>query len=744
MKKNGNLFRYIVIATAVILIAIFGFATISKMGQGKPITYYEFTQKVVNGDVEYAYGTGTVIRVKVLSGKEGSKTSKDSFLKGQGEDFLVTLPDKEVFITFIQDYNNGTLEGQTQAPETKVEFDYQYAKESFLKTISPYLFPIIIIIICIVALRYATGSANKSMGFGKTKAKVDNKSKTRFSDVAGAKEEKVELAELVDFMKDSRKYTELGARIPKGVLLVGPPGTGKTLLAKAVAGESNCSFFRISGSDFVEMFVGVGASRVRDLFDQAKRNAPSIVFIDEIDAVGRQRGAGLGGGNDEREQTLNQLLVEMDGFEANEGIIVIAATNRPDVLDPALLRPGRFDRQIYVHLPDVNEREEILKVHAKNKVFCDDVTLRDIARITSGFSGADLENLLNEAAILAGRDNRPRITMTDVKEAANKVMMGPQKKSKKISEKDKKITAYHESGHAILEKILPNCDEVQEVSIIPRGMAGGYTMSRPDDDESYMTYGKLNDTIASCMGGRIAEKLIFDDITTGASNDIKQATRLARKMVTEFGMSDKLGFQDLGADGEVFLGRDYQTQTTYSQQTAFVIDQEIERILAYNYERATKILSENIDKLHKLAELLLKKETVYKEEVDAIMNNEDIDKIIESMDEKTQKEKELLEKEKQEKIEKEQQRIKELREKAFLALQREGVSHEEIERFRKENHGNNGVKEEPAKQDNSVEEKRPEAQTVSDNTIQETEQTPETKSENDSQKDTDSGENGAE
>jgi len=741
MKKNGNLFRYIVIAAAVILIAIFGYATISKMGQGKPITYYEFTQKVVNGDVEYAYGTGTVIRVKVLEGKEGAKTSKDSFLKGQGEDFLVTLPDKEVFITFLESYNNGTLEGQTQAPEIKIQFDYQYAKESFLKTAYPYILLLGAALIMFIFIRYATGANSKSMGFGKTKAKVDNKSKTRFSDVAGAKEEKVELAELVDFMKDSRKYTELGARIPKGVLLVGPPGTGKTLLAKAVAGESNCSFFRISGSDFVEMFVGVGASRVRDLFDQAKRNAPSIVFIDEIDAVGRQRGAGLGGGNDEREQTLNQLLVEMDGFEANEGIIVIAATNRPDVLDPALLRPGRFDRQIYVHLPDVNEREEILKVHAKNKVFCDDVTLRDIARITSGFSGADLENLLNEAAILAGRDNRPRITMTDVKEAANKVMMGPQKRSKKISEKDKKITAYHESGHAILEKILPNCDEVQEVSIIPRGMAGGYTMSRPDDDESYMTYGKLNDTIASCMGGRIAEKLIFDDITTGASNDIKQATRLARKMVTEFGMSDKLGFQDLGADGEVFLGRDYQTQTTYSQQTAAVIDQEIEKILAYNYERATKILSENIDKLHKLAELLLKKETVYKEEVDAIMNNEDIDKIIESMDEKTQKEKELLEKEKQEKIEKEQQRIKELREKAFLALQREGISQEEIERFRKENHGHNEVKEE-AKQESPAEEVK--TDTPSENAVQENQETQDSKPETESKKDDDNGENGKE
>ena len=511
------------------------------------------------------------------------------------------------------------------------------------------------------------------MSFGKTKARNVQVSKVKFTDVAGAKEEKYELKEVVDFLSNSKKFIELGARIPKGVLLVGPPGTGKTLLAKAVAGESHAPFFQISGSDFVEMFVGVGASRVRDLFDQAKHAAPAIVFIDEIDAVGRQRGAGLGGGNDEREQTLNQLLVEMDGFEATDGVIVIAATNRPDVLDPALLRPGRFDRQIFVNMPDVGEREEILKVHAKNKHFTDDVNFKNIARVTSGFSGADLENLLNEAAILAARDNRPRITMKDLNEASTKVMMGPQKKSKVVTERDRKITAYHESGHAILHKLLPYCDEVQEVSIVPRGMAGGYTMSRPETDDNYATINKLNNMIASYMGGRIAEEIIFNDISTGASNDIEQATKLARKMVTQFGMSERLGFINLGSTSEVFIGRDYQSQNMYSDETAKIIDEEIGKILKTNYDQAKKILLENIDKLHALADLLLKQESVFQEEVDDIMNGKSVKSIITKMKRRENREMKLIQKEKAEKQRIEEERLRELKEKAFNALKKEGI-----------------------------------------------------------------------
>ncbi len=477
-------------------------------------------------------------------------------------------------------------------------------------------------------------SNNSAMTFGRSKARQSNNVKVRFSDIAGADEEKEELKEIVEFLKNPRKFTNLGARIPKGVLLVGNPGTGKTLLARAVAGESNVPFLSISGSDFVEMFVGVGASRVRDLFEQAKRNAPCIVFIDEIDAVGRQRGAGLGGGNDEREQTLNQLLVEMDGFEANEGIIVLAATNRSDVLDPALLRPGRFDRQIYVHVPDVRGREGILKIHARNKPIDEEVDFKTLARITSGFTGADIENMLNEAAILAARNNRSKIIMQDITEGINKVIMGPQKKSLLVTDKDKRITAYHESGHAILGKKLEHCEDVQEVSIIPRGMAAGYTMSRPDSDDSHMTYGKLNDEIAMIMGGRIAEEVFMDDISTGASNDIQKATDIAKRMVTEWGMSDKFGFMNLGQKEEIFVGRDYQTKNSYSEKTASEIDAEIHKILKYNYNRAKDIIEKNKDVLIEMAEILLVKETIYKEEVDLIIEGKSKEEVLEYMDKK--------------------------------------------------------------------------------------------------------------
>ncbi len=505
--------------------------------------------------------------------------------------------------------------------------------------------------------RLIGSQAKGTMGFGKSKAKAYTTSKVRFSDIAGTDEEKEELKEIVEFLKAPKKFTDLGARIPKGVLLVGHPGTGKTLLARAVAGEANVPFISISGSDFVEMFVGVGASRVRDLFEQAKKNKPCIVFIDEIDAVGRQRGAGLGGGNDEREQTLNQLLVEMDGFESNEGIIILAATNRSDVLDPALMRPGRFDRQIYVNIPDVKGREGILKIHARNKPIDDSVDFNTLAKITVGFTGADIENMLNEAAILAARNNRPKITMTDITEGINKVTMGPQKKSRLVTERDKKITAYHESGHAILAKLLKNTDEVQEVSIIPRGMAGGYTMQRPENDNSYRTYNYLMDEIAVCMGGRIAEELIFKDITTGASSDIRQASKVARSMVYNYGMSKKLGFISLDSSEQLFIGRDYQTKNDFSEKLAAEADDEIKEILDYNYARAKKILSEHMDFLNEMAKLLLEQETINKEEVDMLAEGKSAEEVGKHMEEKRKAQQEKEELIKKQQIEDERRRV---------------------------------------------------------------------------------------
>ncbi len=521
-----------------------------------------------------------------------------------------------------------------------IAYDEEPTRESVLSQIMPYISLAIILIIGYFLLRAVVKGNAGTMGFGKSKARANDNIKVRFNDVAGADEEKAELQEVVEFLKNPQKFTELGARIPKGVLLVGPPGTGKTLLAKAVAGESNVPFLSISGSDFVEMFVGVGASRVRDLFEQAKKSRPCIIFIDEIDAVGRQRGTGLGGGNDEREQTLNQLLVEMDGFEANDGIIVLAATNRSDVLDPALLRPGRFDRQIYVHVPDVKGREAIIKIHAKNKPIDDEVDFQTLARITSGFTGADIENMLNEAAILAARANRPKIIMSDLTEGINKVIMGPQKKSLLVTERDKKITTYHESGHAILGKILENCDEVQEVSIIPRGNAAGYTMSRPSEDDNHVTYRKLLDQISMTMGGRIAEEIVFGDISTGAQNDIQQATELARRMVTEWGMSKSLGFVGYDTSTQPFLGRDYQSQSKYSEKTAATIDEEIRAILKSCYDKATKILKENRILMDRMSDLLILKETIYKEEVDMIMSGKTVDEIVAEMDKKAAERKE--------------------------------------------------------------------------------------------------------
>ncbi|MBP3502385.1 MAG: ATP-dependent zinc metalloprotease FtsH [Clostridia bacterium] len=540
----------------------------------------------------------------------------------------------------IVNFNDGTTEKKVNIPDMKslmdnvqepmkngaiaVEQESQSIWVTILSLIAPFGLLIIFLLFWFLSMS-GRQSGNKTMSFGKSKARVvgqTDKNKITFNDVAGVDEEKQELQEIVEFLKNPKKFTDMGARIPKGVLLVGHPGTGKTLLAKAVAGEAGVPFFIISGSDFVEMFVGVGASRVRDLFEQAKKNAPCIIFIDEIDAVGRQRGAGLGGGHDEREQTLNQLLVEMDGFALNEGVIVMAATNRPDVLDKALLRPGRFDRQIVVSQPDVKAREQILEVHARKKKLAPDVDLKIIAKNTSGFSGADLENVLNEAALLAARYSQPEITMKNVEDAMIKVTMGPEKKSRVRSEKENKLVAYHEAGHAVVSRFLPTQDAVHQISIVPRGMAGGYTMYRPNEDKSFMSKSEMEENIISLLGGRVAEKLILDDISTGASNDIERATKIARAMVTKYGMSDRIGPMALGAgQEEVFLGRDFAQSKEYSEETAGVIDEEVKAVIDTAYRNAEEILRRNIDKLHAVAGILLEKEKIDGDEFEAIFNN---------------------------------------------------------------------------------------------------------------------------
>lgn len=545
--------------------------------------------------------------------QSNSKKSK-IVVKGQ-------LADIQRFLDDIKPYYN---------PASTDEIPHNLTRatdNSILMEMIPTLIIMIILIVAWVLIMKKMGGGGlggKEMSFGKAKIKNtnDEKRKTTFDDVAGADEEKEELAEVVEFLKAPEKYNKLGARIPKGVLLVGPPGTGKTLLARAVAGEAGVPFFSISGSDFVEMFVGVGASRVRDLFDQAKKNSPCIIFIDEIDAVGRQRGAGLGGGNDEREQTLNQLLVEMDGFGANEGVILIAATNRPDVLDPALMRPGRFDRQVVVSYPDVNGREAILRVHARKKPLAPDVNLKTIAKTTAGFTGADLENLLNEAALLAARKDKKAITMDEIKEATVKVVVGAEKKSKVMSEKEKKLTAYHEAGHAILFDKLETQDPVHEISIIPTGMAGGYTMPLPSEDKSYNSRRGMYEDIVVSLGGRVAEELIMDDISTGASNDIEKATKTARAMVTKYGMTKELGCVCYGTDNNsVFLGRDMGSRTQdYSEATAAKIDQLVLDMVNKAYGDATKILSDNMDKLHDIAKYLIKHEKMGSENFTAVMN----------------------------------------------------------------------------------------------------------------------------
>ena len=538
-------------------------------------------------------------------------------LKNNNIEKEVNIPSIDAFMAEISD----DLANQSFTFEEKS----QSVWVTILGLLSPFAIIIAFFVFWLLLSSNGQGGGNKTMSFGKSRARVvggAEKGKVTFKDVAGVDEEKEELQEIVEFLKAPKKFTDMGARIPKGVLLVGHPGTGKTLLAKAVAGEAGVPFFIISGSDFVEMFVGVGASRVRDLFEQAKRNAPCIIFIDEIDAVGRQRGAGLGGGHDEREQTLNQLLVEMDGFSANEGVIVLAATNRPDILDKALLRPGRFDRQIVVSAPDVKAREEILEVHSRQKKLGEDVDLKVIAKNTAGFSGADLENVLNEASLLAARRNKQEINMQDVEDAMIKVTMGPEKRSKVRSEKENKLVAFHEAGHAVVSHYLPTQDTIHQISIVPRGMAGGYTMYRPDEDKNFMSKIEMEESIVGLLGGRVAESIVLNDISTGASNDIERASKIARDMVTRYGMSDKIGTITFGSgQEEVFLGRDLAQTKNFSEETAAKIDEEVKRIIYEAYNKAKTILTNNMDKLASVANVLLEKEKIDGDEFAAIFEN---------------------------------------------------------------------------------------------------------------------------
>ncbi len=540
----------------------------------------------------------------------------------------------ETVMPSIYDFNSFMVMADKYGVKlTNIEFADPNAG-SIWSSLLPIFGVILVALMFWLIMRNASGANNAAMNMGKNKAHVQSNLKVRFSDVAGAEEEKEELQEVVEFLKSPKKFSTLGAKIPAGVLLVGPPGTGKTLFAKAVAGEAGVPFFSVSGSDFVEMYVGVGAKRVRDLFDVAKKNQPCIIFIDEIDAVGRRRGAGLGGGHDEREQTLNQILVQMDGFDENDGIIIMAATNRADILDPALLRPGRFDRQINVNLPDVKGREQILKVHARNKPMAPDVNFRTVARITAGFSGAELANLLNEAAILAARKGKKTIGNLELYDGINKVLMGPQKKSRVVTEADKRCTAYHEAGHAVLACLCEHCDPVHEVSIIPRGRAAGYTMTRPDNDDNDVSYNKLIDNICMSLGGRVAEELVIQDITTGASADIQHVTSLAHRMVTQWGMSEKLGLVAYDNDQPVFMGMEYghQSRGAHSQETAAVIDGEVRRLISEAHERAVKLLKENRSILDNMSRVLVEKETIYTEDVAMLMKGASYKEVVEAMD----------------------------------------------------------------------------------------------------------------
>lgn len=632
-KPNARRIIFIVLTAILIIVLLAVLFTNLNKSTAETLSYDRLLEKIKNNEVAGIYFTDSYT-VNVLYKEQDNEKNREQFERGKYASAVCITIYRDELVAAVEKYS----------PESEnASLPTIWLNGPSNNSFSSYIFPVLMLLILgglavymIVVMR-KQGGAGGAMNFGKTKSKVTDNVKVRFTDVAGAEEEKLELQEVVEFLKSPKKFRDVGARVPKGVLLVGPPGTGKTLFAKAVAGEAGVPFYSISGSDFVEMFVGVGASRVRDLFNQAKRTQPCIVFIDEIDAVGRKRGAGLGGGNDEREQTLNQLLVQMDGFEENEAIVIMAATNRADVLDPALLRPGRFDRQIFVNLPDVKGREAIFKVHARNKPLSPEVDFKNLARLTTGFSGADIENLLNEAAIIAARDNRKIIQMNDILEGINKVIAGPQKRSRVVTEKDKRITAYHEAGHALVGRMLKNCDAVQEVSIIPRGMAAGYTISRPKSDDSHTTLSHLQDTIAMTMGGRAAEALIIQDITTGASMDIKQATSIARSMVTEWGMSPALSNVYYGGEQEVFIGRDYQTQASYSDEIAAIIDTEIRKIVDTAYARAYEILEKNVGILHAMVELLYEHETIYGDEVDLLMEGKSAAEVTEYIKEKKER-----------------------------------------------------------------------------------------------------------
>jgi len=592
------LYLGIPIVIIIIIVLVIGNMPQKTMKYSEILNYFE-TQQVTEFDLDL--GSGAM----VLTLNDGDESKKKEPTQIQYSVPSINFLYEDIK-PYIDEYNK-------DHPDAKMVYNYQRPRDnSWLTALLPtvLLFAGIGVFYWIFMKKFAAmgmGGDSKQMNFGKAKIKDmnDEKRKTTFADVAGADEEKEELREIVEFLKNPKRFNELGARIPKGVLLVGPPGTGKTLLARAVAGEAGVPFFSISGSDFVEMFVGVGASRVRDLFDQAKKNSPCIIFIDEIDAVGRQRGAGLGGGHDEREQTLNQLLVEMDGFESNNGVIILAATNRPDILDPALMRPGRFDRQVMVGAPDIKGREEILKVHAKGKPLAPDVNLKTIAASTAGFVGADLENLLNEAALLAARKNLKAITQTEIEEATIKVVVGTEKKSRVMTEKEKTLTAYHEGGHAVATYYCSTQDPVHQISIIPRGMAGGYTMSIPTEDRNYRSRKEMEENIVTLLGGRVAEALVLGDISTGASNDIERATQIARAMVTKYGMSERLGPICYGSDNnEVFIGRDMGHMKNYSEKIAAEIDEEIQKIVGRGYQKTEQLLNEHMDKLHKVAQFL--------------------------------------------------------------------------------------------------------------------------------------------
>lgn len=599
--KKSSILRTVITYVLLIALAIYSITMLESQTK-KDMSYTEFMQKVE------------------------AKNVSSVVISNDRQTAEVKLKDEEDVTRVVSVPDSTTLLETLQPRVVAGEFELSVAKPSVWEEIAPFMPTILLLIGTLFIFIYMirkTGEGNtKAMNFGKNRAQVvdkNSKKKVTFENVAGLKEEKEELEEVVDFLKNPKKYKEMGARIPKGILLVGGPGTGKTLLAKAIAGEANVPFFSISGSDFVEMFVGVGASRVRDLFAEAKSNSPCIIFIDEIDAVGRHRGAGVGGGHDEREQTLNQLLVEMDGFTTHESVIVMAATNRPDILDPALLRPGRFDRQIVVSRPDIKAREEILRLHAKNKPFEKGIDFKLLAKNTAGFSGADLENMVNESILLAARKDKKTVTLEDIEEAMVKVMMGPEKKSKVISDKERKLTAYHEAGHAVVSKFLPNFETVHQISIIPRGMAGGYTMYKPNEDKNYSSKSEMNENIVSLLGGRVAEKLVLDDISTGASNDIERASKIARAMVMKYGMSEKLGPITFGStQEEVFLGKEMTSQRDYSERVASEIDDEVKDIITRAYNYAERILKENIDKLHKVAQVLIEKEKIEADEFDAI------------------------------------------------------------------------------------------------------------------------------